>query len=213
MTSTGELEAAVRLLVITDRALAGDRSVPEVVDAALRAGVRAIQLRNKGESARELLAIGGELRALTRDAGALLFVNDRLDVALALEADGVHLGPEDLPVAAARAAAPVGFLIGCSADEPEVARRAVEDGADYIGCGTVYPTTTKMNAGEVVGVDGLDRVARAVPVPVVGIGGITIARAREVAGTRAAGIAVVGAVMAAPDPAAAARALLAAFRS
>jgi len=207
----GELRAALRLLVITDRELAGGRSVPEVVAAALGAGVRAIQLRNKGDSARELLAVGAELRACTREAGALLFVNDRLDVALAIDADGVHLGPEDLPVAAARAVSPAGFVIGRSADDPQVARRAVGDGADYIGCGTVYATTTKTDAGAVIGVAGLDRVARAVSVPVVGIGGITIDRAQEVAGTRAAGIAVVGAVMSAPDPATAARALLAAF--
>lgn len=206
-----ELARALRLLVLTDAALAAPRSVLEVVEAALEGGARAVQLRNKGDSARELLAVGSELRALTRAAGALLFVNDRLDVALALGADGVHLGPHDLPVAAVRGHAPRDFLIGRSADDPEVARRAVADGADYIGCGTVYATSTKEDAGEVIGLEGLRRVVDAVEVPVVGIGGITAQRAREVADTGAAGVAVVGAVMGAEDPKGATRALLAAF--
>lgn len=212
MTAPLHLGSALRLLVITDRGLAGARSVPEVVAAALRAGARAVQLRNKGESARQLVGVGTELRRLTRAAGALLFVNDRLDVALALDADGVHLGPDDLPVAAVRAVAPTGFLIGRSADDPEVARRAVAEGANYIGCGTVYPTSTKPDAGDVIGVQGLRRVVEAVAAPVVAIGGITIERAEEVARAGACGVAVVGAVMSAPDPAAAARGLLGSFR-
>lgn len=202
------LRRALRVLVLTDRRLARPRTVVDVVADVLTAGVRGIQLRNKGDSARELLDVGRELRALTREHGALLFVNDRLDVALALEADGIHLGPEDLPVAAVRGVAPTGFLIGRSADDPEVARQAVADGADYIGCGTVYATGTKPDAGDVLGLDGLGRVVRAVDVPVVGIGGITVARARRVAGTGAAGIAVVGAIMASKDPGATARSLL-----
>lgn len=198
--STPSLAEALRLIVITDTELAHPRSVPEVVAEALAAGGRAVQLRNKGETARELLAVGRELRRMTRDADALFFVNDRLDVALALEADGVHVGPDDLPVAVVRSLASDGFLIGRSADDPEVARRAAADGADYIGCGTVYPTATKADAGEVIGVEGLSRVARSVRVPVVGIGGITVERAREVVEAGAAGVAVVGTVMGAEDP-------------
>ena len=205
------LAEALRVLVVTDAALAGGRTVAQVVDLALAAGARAVQLRNKGDAPRRLLEVGRELRARTSAAGALLFVNDRLDVALALDADGVHLGPNDLPVAAARSVAPT-LLIGRSADDPEAARRAVLDGADYIGCGTVYATSTKADAGEVIGLEGLARVAAAVSVPVVGIGGITTARAVEVAGTGAAGVAVVGAVMAAADPGEAVRQLMAPFR-
>lgn len=209
--SREHLAEALRLLVLTDARLARPRTVVDVVAAALDAGVRAVQLRNKGDTARELVSVGRDLRAVTREAGALLFVNDRLDVALTVEADGVHLGPHDLPVAAVRAVAPRGFLIGRSADDPEVARTAVADGADYIGCGTVYATSTKADAGEVIGLHGLRRVVESVTVPVVGIGGITVERAGEVATTGAAGVAVVGAVMAAPDPGGAARALLRAF--
>ena len=207
------LAQALRVLVLTDRGLAASRDVRDVVAQALEAGARAIQLRNKGDSPRELLALGRVLRAMTREHDALLFVNDRVDVALALEADGVHVGPHDLPVSEVRRLAPPGFLIGRSADQPDVARRAVDDGADYIGCGTVWATTTKTDAGAVIGIEGLAAVVRAVPVPVVAIGGITVARALEVARSGAAGVAVVGAVMAAQDPAAAVRGLLAAFEA
>lgn len=205
------LGAMLTVLVLTDRRLAGSRGVREVVGLALEAGAKAIQLRNKGDSARELLALGRDLRAMTRERGALLFVNDRVDVALALEADGVHVGPHDLPVAAVRRIVPGDFLVGRSADDPEVARRAVAEGADYIGCGTVHPTATKADAGQVIGLSGLEAVVRAVPVPVIAIGGITVQRANDVARTGAAGAAVVGAVMAASDPAAAVRGLLGAF--
>jgi len=132
-----------------------------------------------------------------------------VDVALALGADGTHVGPRDVPVAALRRSVPEGFLIGASADAPDLARALVADGADYIGCGTVYPTRTKPNAGEVIGPEGLERVARAVRAPVIGIGGITVERSAEAATTGAAGIAVVGAVMSAPEVGQAVRGLLA----
>jgi len=206
------LARRLRLIVITDRELARPRAVVDVVAAALRAGAPAIQLRDKSASASELLALGRRLQELARASDALLFVNDRLDVALALGADGVHVGPDDLPVAAVRAAAPPGFLVGASADDPQVARRLVGEGANYIGCGTVYATSTKPDAGDVIGLAGLEQVARAVDVPVIGIGGVTAARSAEVAATAAAGVAVVGAVMAAPDVGAAVRGLLEPWR-
>lgn len=186
----------------------GARNLSDVVDAALSAGAPAIQLRDKGASARELYEVGQELLPSVRASGALFFVNDRTDVALALGADGVHVGPDDLPVARLRAAVPPGFLIGTSTDDPGEAARLVSDGASYIGCGTVYPTASKADAGSVIGPEGLDRVARSVDVPVVGIGGIDAVRSAEVAGTAAAGIAVISAVMAAPDPGAAVTSLL-----
>lgn len=212
MTPT-ELAGYLRLLVLTDTGLAAPRPVVEVVERALAGGARAVQLRNKSESARELLEVGRTLRKLTRDAGALLFVNDRVDLALALDADGVHVGPDDLPVAAVRRVTSPDFLIGRSADDPEVARRAIADGADYIGCGAVYATSTKPDAGDVIGLPGLRTMVASVDRPVVAIGGITVERVAEVAGTGVAGIAVVGAVMSAKDPATACRALLAPFRS
>lgn len=205
------LARMLRLIVITDRAMAAPRTVNDVVRQALEAGARAVQLRDKGVTARELLETARALRELTREVGALLFVNDRMDVALAAGADGVHLGPDDIPVAPARRAAPPGFLIGYSTDDPRQAREAQADGADYIGCGTVYATASKADAGEVIGPAGLGRVVEAVSIPVVGIGGITPQQAAEVSRVGADGIAAIGAVMAADDPGEAARGFLSAF--
>jgi len=205
------LAGRLRLIVITDSFAAGSRSIPEVVSAALSAGAPAVQLRDKGSGARELVELGTRLRAMTREHGALLFVNDRVDVALAVGADGVHLGPHDLPVAVVRRIVPDGFLIGYSTDEVDAALQAASDGADYLGCGSVWPTGSKVDTGASIGPDGLDRVARAVSIPVVGIGGITPERAAILAATRAAGVAVIGAVMGAPDPGHATASILAAF--
>ena len=198
----------LRLIVVTDARLAGSRAVLDVVDTALQAGAPAIQLRMKDASARDMLEVALALRERTRHARALLFINDRLDVALAAGADGVHLGPDDLPVAAVRAAAPAGFLIGYSTDDSGVARRAEREGADYIGCGAVFGTSSKDVGGEAIGTARLDQVARSVTIPVVGIGGIGVANVAEVARTGAAGVAVIGAVMGAPDPGASVRVLL-----
>ncbi len=202
----------LRLIVITDRALAAPRAVEHVVRAALEAGAPAIQLRDKAADARALFEQARALRRLTRAHGALLFVNDRLDVALAAGADGVHLGPDDLPVAAARRAVPPDFLVGFSTDDPETARRAAADGAVYIGCGAVFGTRTKDVGDEHIGPPGLKRVVDAVRVPVLGIGGVTADTVAELARVGAAGAAVVGAVMKADDVAAIVRALLAPFQ-
>ncbi len=202
----------LRLIVITDAALARPRGIADVVTAALAAGAPAIQLRDKTATARELLAVAEALLPIVHAHRALLFVNDRVDIALLAGADGAHLGPDDLPIAAARAICPAGFLLGCSTDDPEAARQAERDGADYIGCGAVFGTTTKLEAAsERIGVHRLDEVAAAVSIPVVGIGGVGIDNIAAIGRTRAAGAAVVSAVMAAPDPGAAVRALLAEF--
>jgi thiamine-phosphate pyrophosphorylase len=201
MISPSELAEALRVIVITDAGFAAPRTVEEVVEEVLRAGARTIQLREKNASARVLFEEALRLRRLTRKWEALFFVNDRFDVALAAEADGVHVGPHDLPVADLRAVAPAGFLIGHSAADPLVARQSEADGADYIGCGPVFPTGTKTDAGEVMGVEGLHRVVSSVAIPVVGIGGIDAQGAWRIArSTGAAGVAVVSAVMAAGKP-------------
>lgn len=206
------------MTVITDEALARSRALSEVVREALAAGAPAIQLRLKGATARELLEAAHTLMPLVRSAGALLIVNDRLDVALAAGADGVHLGPDDLPVKDARAAVTEAlgavasaFLVGHSVDTPVAAAQAEADGADYLGVGAVYPTANKSDAGEVIGVEGLRRVVEAVGIPVVAIGGITPERARAVAETGACGCATIGAVMGSQEPAEVVRALLSPF--
>ncbi len=184
------------------------RALGEVVEELVAAGVGAVQLRDKEASPRELLAQAHRLRGITARHGALLIVNDRLDVALAAGGDGVHLGPEDVPVAAARRVVPDGFLLGHSTDDPGSARRAEADGADYLGCGTVFPTTSKEDAGAVIGVGGLAAVARAVRVPVLAIGGVTVERTRLLGRSGASGVAVISAVMAAEHPVDAARRLI-----
>lgn len=215
---TLQLAHRLRLTVITDKALARSRALSEVVREALAAGAPAIQLRLKGATARELLEAAHTLMPLVRSAGALLIVNDRLDVALAAGADGVHLGPDDLPVKDARAAVTEAlgavasaFLVGHSVDTPVAAAQAEADGADYLGVGAVYPTANKPDAGEVIGVEGLRRVVEAVGIPVVAIGGITPERARAVAETGACGCATIGAVMGSQEPAEVVRALLSPF--
>ena len=206
-----ELYRRLRLIVITDDVLAGPSGVASVVARALDAGAPAIQLRAKEASARDLAAVARSLRPVVRAAGALFFVNDRLDVALAVGADGVHLGPDDIPVRDVRSVVPEDFLVGYSTDDPDEAARAEADGADYLGSGTVYATTSKSDPGEAIGISGLQRVVEAVSIPVVGIGGITPARAADVAASGASGAAVIGAVMAATDPGLAVRALMAPF--
>lgn len=180
------------------------------VERALAAGTPAVQLRSKLGNTRRDFALALRLRESTRQAGALFFVNDRLDLALAADADGVHLGDDDLPVGAARRIAPPGFLIGFSAASAAEARQAEADGADYLGFGPVYPTGSKADAGVPRGVAELERVAKAVRIPTVGIGGIDATLAAEVVGAGAAGVAVIRALLGTAYPGAAAAALLAA---
>ena len=207
------LARRLRLIVITDHDLAAPGNLVDVTGEALRAGAPAVQLREKQLPPRDVFPLARRLRADAHATGALFFVNDRLDLALAVGADGVHLGPDDLPVTAARRVAPSGFLIGYSTADPTTARKAVADGADYLGCGTVYHTCTKPEAGAAIGLSRLAEVVRAVDVPVIGIGGITVDHALDVLGTGAAGCAVVSAVMAARDPARIVREFLRAGRA
>lgn len=206
------LRQRLRLMVITDRELAGQRDWLAVADEALQAGATAVQLRDKQATSGELLDMALALKPVASAHGALFLVNDRFDVALAAGADGVHLGDEDVPVSAVRHVVPRDFVIGRSADTEVDARKAEADGADYLGVGSVFGTLTKSEVlGEVIGTARLARVASSVSLPIVGIGGVTMENAALVARAGAAGMAVVSAVMAAPDPAAAVRALLAAW--
>jgi thiamine-phosphate pyrophosphorylase len=202
------LAERLRLTLVTDPDAGPGRTVVEVVRAALRAGVPAVQLRAKEASARELMEMAGVLGAAAREAGALFVINDRVDVAIASGADGAHIGGDDVPVAAVRRIVGRGFIIGASAATPAAARQAAAAGADYVGAGPVYATGSKGDAGEPVGTERIAEVVAAVGVPVVGIGGIDAATAGSVVRAGAAGVAVISALMRAPDPEAAARALL-----
>lgn len=174
-------------------------------------GAAILQLRMKDAAAADVLRNARALVALTRARRLPLIVNDRVDVALAAGADGVHLGQEDLPLAAARPLVPAGFIIGVSTHDEEQARAAAAAGADYIGFGPCFATRSKRNPDPVVGVERLARVCRDVRIPVVAIGGITLDTVRAVAAAGAAAAAVIAAVNRSADPIAAARAVVAAF--
>ena len=195
------------LYVITDEAIAGGRSHATIAREAVRGGAGIIQLRGKGMSGAELAAAGRELRAITKRGGAALIVNDRLDVAIACGADGVHLGRNDMPVGTARQLAPPGFIIGASVGSAAEAAEAVRAGADYVAASPVFATTSKDDAGPGCGLDGLREIRRAVAVPVIAVGGIGPEDVDAVVQAGADGIAVISAVVAAPDIARAAREL------
>ena len=199
------------LALVTDRHAAQGRPLDLVVAAALDGGVNLVQLREKDLSARELWALAIRLRELT-EGRALFLVNDRLDVALAAGADGVHLAGHSLPPAAARAALGPERLVGCSVHDAAEAEEAARGGADYLFVGTLYPS--RSHPGQAAaGPTLVEELRGTVDVPLIGIGGITARTAREVLMAGARGVAVISAIMAAPDPAAAAAKLRDALRT
>ena len=199
MNRDSDLRRQLRLIVLTHPRPAGG-SLVDVVAECLEAGCRTIQLRDKQAPAADLYRQALDLLPLVRAHDALLFVNDRLDVALAAGADGVHLGPDDIPVEAVRARVPDTFRIGYSTDDPAVGRAAAAAGADYLGVGAVFGTISKAGLeDEAIGPKRVSEVVRAAGVPCVGIGGITLENAAAVAAA-GAGVAVLGAVMQAERP-------------
>jgi thiamine-phosphate pyrophosphorylase len=196
------------LYAILDRSVARGRDLPGLLDAVLAGGCRLVQLREKTMPLGDLLPLARSLARRCREVGALLIVNDRADLALAAGADGLHVGQDDLPARQARGLLPSGMILGVSTHDPEQARRAVADGADYVAVGSIFPTTTKAGF-QLVGPELIRRVRPEVPVPLVGIGGITAENASSVLGAGADAVAVISALCAAPDPEAATRAFLA----
>lgn len=181
-----------------------DRTCFPQVEAAIRGGVTLVQLREKERGDGETYRVGMELRDLVRRAGAAFFVNDRTDLALALAADGVHVGQGDLPVDAVRRIAP-GLLIGASSHDLESARRV--QAADYVAFGPVFPTPSKEDAAAPTGVAALRQAAAEISRPLVAIGGIDAANAAQLKNSGVAGLAVISAILGASDPEAAARRL------
>ncbi|HLG43917.1 MAG TPA: thiamine phosphate synthase [Nitrospirales bacterium] len=196
------------LYLILDPAVAGPRSLPDLVGMALAAKVRTFQLRMKTPETGAFYEMASALCPLVQGDGGIFIVNDRCDVALAVGADGVHLGQEDLPLADARAFLGREKRIGVSTHNLTQALEAEAGGADYIGFGPIFPTTTKEKPDTVVGVAGLREVRARVRIPIVAIGGITPRNAAEVMTAGADAVAVVSAVLAAPDPQAALMELL-----
>ena len=198
----------LRLVAITDDLRDGAAGLLVRAQAAVRGGATMIQLRLKDADARTLVEVARSLvKALP--AGVPLVVNDRLDVALAAGAAGVHVGPDDLPAAAIRRLVPPQFLVGASVGTD--AEIALAQGADYVGIGPIYDTVSKADAGSAIGPVTFARLARACKLPAVAIGGLDVGNAAGVMIAGAAGVAVIRAVMGSADPEAAARALRAAI--
>jgi thiamine-phosphate pyrophosphorylase len=197
----------LRLYLVTDRDLAAGRPLEDVVAAAVRGGVTAVQLREKKLETAPFIATAVRLRALLAPRGVALLINDRIDVAREAGADGVHLGQSDAsPVEARRILGP-DAIIGLSVESPAQARAAADQGLDYLGVSPVFATPTKGDTGPAWGLEGLRRLRAATALPLAAIGGLNAANAAAVLAAGADGLAVVSAIMAASDPEAAAREL------
>jgi thiamine-phosphate pyrophosphorylase len=200
------------LYVILDRGAAGDRNLAPLLEAVLEGGCRVVQLREKTMPLGDLYPVARALRKRCREAGCLFIVNDRVDLALAVEADGVHVGQDDLPAREARRLLSPGMILGVSTHDENQARLARDDGADYVAVGSMFPTGSKAGF-RLVGPDLVRRVRPEIRLPLVAIGGVTTDNVAEVIRAGADAVAVISAVCAAPDPAAAARAFLEAIRT
>ena len=197
----------LRLYLVTDEGLAAGRSLADIVRRAVAGGVTCVQLRAKTASSRVLLQQAMELIDVIRPLGVPLIVNDRLDIALAAGAAGVHVGQEDLPCDVVRRLVPPGFCIGVSVSTLAEVRAAEAAGADYLGVSPVFDTPTKRDTPVATGLEGLRRIRAATRLPLVAIGGIHVDNAAAVRGAGADGLAVVSAIIAADDPTEAARQL------
>ena len=210
----GEPRAASReprewgLYLVTDRHQTGGRDIVEVLGQAAAAGAPAIQLREKGLDTVEMYRLAERLLAMTRQAGAALLINDRMDIAMALGADGVHLTRKSLPPREVRSLVGSRMLIGISCHGLEDVREAVDGGVDFVVLGPIYATLSKAPYGPPLAPGILREARRICPLPILAIGGIKAARVPEVVGAGADGVAAISAVLAAPDPGAATRELL-----
>ena len=193
------------LYLVTDRGLSRGRATLDIVRAAVRGGVTCVQLREKTCSTREFIAEALAIRDFLKSRGIPLIINDRVDVALAVEADGVHLGQSDMPLVRARSILGRSRIIGVSAESVRDAVAAEQGDADYLGVSPIFATATKTDTAAPLGLEGLQAVRRAVKLPLIAIGGLGPGNAAEVIASGADGVAVVSAIMAATDPEAAAR--------
>lgn len=186
------------IYLVTDDGCLQGRALIDCVREALEGGVTLVQYRAKTASSAEMYAEALQLKALCDSFNVPLIINDRLDIAMAVGAAGVHLGQDDLPCAAARKILGEDYLIGVSAHNPAEAKVALQSGADYLGCGAVFGTATKTDVKK-LGTDGLAAICREKGLPVVGIGGVTADNYREVRAAGADGAAIVSGILAQPD--------------
>ena len=188
------------LYVITDSALAGGKPDSEIARLAYEGGAEAVQLRMKNASSAAMLQQAIEIQKLAEDLNKIFIVNDRVDIAFASEADGVHLGQDDLPLSYARKILGYDYIIGKSVSNSKEAVMAYEEGADYIALGPIFNTDTKTDAGAGIGLDALLEVREAAPdIPLVAIGGINLGNIKDVIDTGADSVAVISAVVAKND--------------
>ena len=196
-----------KLHVLTDTVLQSRFSHTELTRLAIAGGADTIQYRQKSGTTREMIEIAQNMKQLSTEAGVVFIVNDRLDVAIAAEADGVHLGQDDFPVPLARDLLGEGRIIGGSAATIEEAKKCLSEGADYVGFGPVFPTTSKDDAGPVSGIDILKQVVETISLPIIAIGGVDSVNISDVMTAGAHGIAVISAVCCQDDPEQATRSL------
>lgn len=194
------------IYLVTDEGCLQGRALLDCVREALDGGVTLVQYRAKTASSAEMYDEALQLKALCDSFNVPLIINDRLDIAMAVGAAGVHLGQDDLPCAAARKILGKDYIIGVSAHNPAEAKAALQSGADYLGCGAVFGTATKADVKK-LGTDGLAAICKAKGLPVVGIGGVTADNYREVRVAGADGAAIVSGILAQPDIRATVRAI------
>jgi len=202
-----------QLHILTDTALQSRFSHVELTRLAIQGGADTIQFRQKIESTREMIKIAQQIKQMCTDSGVAFIINDRVDVAIASDADGVHLGQDDFPLPLARKLMGESKILGGSAATLAEARKCFTEGADYIGFGPVYPTTSKEDAGPVTGIDLLKQVVEIIPLPIIAIGGVSVENIPEVIQAGTHGIAVISAVCCQENPEQATRALYKALRA
>lgn len=195
------------LYLVTDRDLAGGRPLYQIVETAIRGGVTAVQYREKSTPIRRMIEEALELRDLCRIHRIPFIINDRVDLALALDADGLHVGQDDIPAPLARKLIGPGKILGVSVDNITQVHAAMAEGADYVGASPIFATPTKPDAPQPLGIQGLQEIALVCTLPIVAIGGINRSNAAGILRAGAAGLAVVSAIVAADDVERAAREL------
>ena len=190
-----------KLHIITDTSLQDRFSHIELAEMAIAGGADTIQFRSKSGSTRDLIETAGAMKKICRKSGVPLIINDRVDVAMAAGADGVHLGQDDFPISTARKMLGDQFIIGGSAGSMDEAEICLAEGADYIGSGPVYHTGTKKDAGPAIGVSSIKKIVERIPLPLIAVGGISAAHVPELLNAGVHGVAVISAVCMSDDPA------------
>jgi thiamine-phosphate pyrophosphorylase len=195
------------LYLVTDRNLAGSRPLCQIVEAAIRGGVTIVQYREKCAGTRQMIEEARSIRDLCHTHNIPFIINDRLDIALAVNADGIHIGQEDMPASLVRKILGPEKIIGVSVENPHQALTAISEGADYVGASPIYSTPVKPDASNPIGIPGLQEIVRICSIPVVAIGGLNISNAASILQAGATGIAVVSAIINAENVEQAARKL------